>query len=329
MLDKGRGVANDFSLAGGVHWILGNVWWPQQQAAGMLSKTGRCLSFDATADGSVFGDGCGFTVLKRLTENVNGEQIWIDGQNLDGIIASSVMSSNGLNATMNAPSGAAEQEMVAECLRNAHLSPECVDAVECDSKGGLMADAVEVNALLRVLRGEDHEASLGVTSVKSRMGFGIENSGVASFLRVLMSNKYGTMTPNNHLYQINPYMECENKVNYMDEAVEFSMYNMYTGVTSKGFGGTNVHTVLFGESMFSAAERAAADEALEETGVREQMLPLFWPGGGGELEDEQIPVRGYSIAGTFTGWKPAAMEAAHLVFGGGTLEALASSCDQP
>merc|ERR1719253_1972495 len=94
----------------------------------------------------------------------------------------------------------------------------------------------------------------------------------------------------------------------MDEAIEFSMYNMYTGVTSKGFGGTNAHTVLFGESMFFAAQKAVADEQ-EDTGVREQMLPLFWPGGGGELEDEQIPVRGYSIAGTFTGWKPAAMEA--------------------
>ena len=34
----------------------------------------------------------------------------------------------------------------------------------------------------------------------------------------------------------------------------------------------------------------------------------FWPGGGGELEEEQLPTRGYYIAGTWTKWRAIKME---------------------
>jgi len=35
-LDKGKGVKNDFALAGGVYFNLAPMWWPQLQAAGLL-----------------------------------------------------------------------------------------------------------------------------------------------------------------------------------------------------------------------------------------------------------------------------------------------------
>lgn len=304
VLEKGRGVHNDFSLAGGIHWILGTVWWPQLQACSLLSKTGRCLAFDASGDGHCFGDGCGFIVQNRLTETVEGEKVWIEGKNLEGIMAAGIMSSNGGGAAMHAPSGAADQEMISEALRNAHLSPECIDLMECDARGSIMADAVEVNAMLRVLRGENNEVPLQLTAIKSRMGFGVENSGITGLLRIMMANKWGVMTPNNHLNQINPYIESENKCNYLDETLEFAAYNMYSGVTAKGFGGTNAHVIMFGESMHDPAPEPEEDEQL----MAKRSQILFWPGGGGELEDEQMPLRGYSIAGTFTGWKPLNME---------------------
>eukprot|EP00443_Scrippsiella_acuminata_P099161 CAMPEP_0115757882 /NCGR_PEP_ID=MMETSP0272-20121206/98651_1 /TAXON_ID=71861 /ORGANISM="Scrippsiella trochoidea, Strain CCMP3099" /LENGTH=287 /DNA_ID=CAMNT_0003203407 /DNA_START=182 /DNA_END=1042 /DNA_ORIENTATION=+ len=37
VIQKGRGVLNVFSLSGGVYFTLGHVWWPQMQAAGLLS----------------------------------------------------------------------------------------------------------------------------------------------------------------------------------------------------------------------------------------------------------------------------------------------------
>ena len=61
--------------------------------------------------------------------------------------------------------------------------------------GNFMADAVEVNALLRVLRGEDSEQSLGILSTQSHMGFGNENAGISSLLKALMGNKRQPQPP--------------------------------------------------------------------------------------------------------------------------------------
>merc|ERR1740139_2110995 len=87
VMSKGRGVVNPYSLSGGVAYWLAPWWIPQMQATGLLSKTGRCLSFDESADGSTLGDGVGFLCLKQLTKQVDGEPEYVTSERLDGIIA--------------------------------------------------------------------------------------------------------------------------------------------------------------------------------------------------------------------------------------------------
>mmetsp|Transcript_143161 Transcript_143161/g.398971 ORF Transcript_143161/g.398971 Transcript_143161/m.398971 type:complete len:1166 (-) Transcript_143161:183-3680(-) len=302
VLQKGRGQINAYSLSGGVAFQLGTIWWAQLQSAGLLNPKGRCMTFDASADGYCMGDGCGFVVLKRLTETVEGEQVFIEGEGpLNGVIAASTMNSNGINSAMNAPSGPAEQELVAEAVRHAGLVGLNVDAVEVNGQGAFMADAVEVDSLMRVLRGEDAEEPLGLGAVKSRCGHAHECAGIMSLQKAIMSNAWNVQVPNCHVNQLNPHMEPENKVNYMTECLEYARHSSYTGVTSRGFGGTNVHVLAFGECD------PCRLLPLPDPEVAKPQL-AFWPGGGGELEADREPRRGYFIAGTWGYWKPQPME---------------------
>eukprot|EP00408_Alexandrium_pacificum_P025336 CAMPEP_0171183242 /NCGR_PEP_ID=MMETSP0790-20130122/15179_1 /TAXON_ID=2925 /ORGANISM="Alexandrium catenella, Strain OF101" /LENGTH=1162 /DNA_ID=CAMNT_0011648215 /DNA_START=63 /DNA_END=3551 /DNA_ORIENTATION=+ len=309
VLDKGRGAINTFSLSGGVAFQLGTIWWPQLQSAGLLNPQGRCMTFDASADGYMMGDGCGFVLLKRLTEMADGEQVFIKDQAEPwGVIAASTMNSNGVNSSMNAPNGPAEQELVAEAVRHAGVTGTNIDMVEVNGQGAFMADAVEVDSLMRVLRGESADAPLGLGALKSRCGHGHEAAGIMSLQKAIMSNSWNTQVPNCHLTQLNPHMEPENKVNYLTENLEYSHPFSYTGVTSRGFGGTNVHVVTFGE-MDTCRLMPLPDPEAQRDCIQ------FWPGGGGELEEGSEPRRGYFIAGTWSGWAPQAMESEGGGFG--------------
>ena len=67
----------DMALAGGVNVILSAASTSKMADFGMLSRTGRCWSFDAAADGYVRGEGCGVVVLKRLADaEADGDRIW-------------------------------------------------------------------------------------------------------------------------------------------------------------------------------------------------------------------------------------------------------------
>mmetsp|Transcript_70295 Transcript_70295/g.227598 ORF Transcript_70295/g.227598 Transcript_70295/m.227598 type:complete len:629 (-) Transcript_70295:78-1964(-) len=229
-----------------------------------------------------------------------GEQVEIEGEPRWGVIAACAMNSNGVNASMNAPNGPSEQELVAEAVRNAGLVGMNIDAVECNGQAAFMADAIEVDSLNRVLRGEDVEAPLCLTAMKSNMGHGHECAGMISFQRAVLANNWGVISPNNHLCQLNPHIEPENKTNYITENTEYAMVTSYTGVTSRGFGGTNVHVITFGEC--DPCRLTPLPEEVKRDAI------AFWPGGGGELEESQEPRRGYFIAGTWSKWSPVAME---------------------
>jgi acyl transferase domain-containing protein len=303
VLDKGRGVKCQFSIAGGAFLNLGAFWWPQLQAGGFMNADGRSKTFDESCDGFGLGDGVTTYCVKRLTEVVDGQTVMVEGEPLLGVLASCYMNNSGKNASLGAPSATAEQEMVCTALRNASLQPSDIEAVEVHGDGVYLSDAIEAGSLVRSLRysvDDDSMDPLVLTSVKTHMSESRHDSGALSLLRVLLGQQTGTLAPNCHLYALNPHMEFSNDLSVNTELFENRLNVSYVGVTAKGFCGTNIHAITWGR-----VERSAR----EETKVPKKSV-VYWPGGGGELDDEVVPRKkgNYFIAGTFNRWMPQPME---------------------
>src|SRR5690606_36457305 len=58
----------DMALAGGVNAMVMPETFVALSKAHMLSKEGRCKTFDESADGYVRGEGVGMLALKRLSD---------------------------------------------------------------------------------------------------------------------------------------------------------------------------------------------------------------------------------------------------------------------
>jgi 3-oxoacyl-(acyl-carrier-protein) synthase len=305
---RGRGVGNEFSLCGGTHFEVTANWKPQMQANGLLSRLGRNLTFDASADGYCAGDGSAFVVLKKSEEVIDNERLFIEDQPLLGLIAASRINQNGQTAVVGSPSGTSEQELYAETLKTGFLSPGDVEVIECNGDGRVIAEAVEVNSLQKVYRTESGSVPLMLTSCKGNTGSLMYGCGALHFVRLLLANTWGAVHPVVHLRQANPYYEWYDSEQLIaTEAVEDDMIDsIFSGLTTRGFGGTNCHSILYG-TLDAARMPDIHDEVLKHD--KAQMLPLYWPGGGGELEDAAIPSRGYFILGSTTKWQPQPMQA--------------------
>lgn len=292
---KGRSTPNDFAVAIGAHLVLAALWWPTHCASGWLSAEGRCLTFNASAAGYVRGDGVAAVAVKCLTELVDGSYVTNDQDPLIGSIAGAMMNNNGKGASLAAPHGPAEQEAIAEAIRNASVSPFDVDAVETSGTGAFLADAIEVGSLLRAHRSEDHKEPLVLMAAKSSIGNQIETSGILSFLKSIYSSQWGMVAPNLHLRQANPHMDAfDQPCGFATDCLEYRMQSSFVGIMSRGFGGSNVYLLTWGQVNVDKVPPPAPPSLKDSI--------LYWPGGGGELEGDMRPSKTYTIVGSWSLW---------------------------
>lgn len=301
---KGRAAPTDFAVSIGAHLLLAAVWWPTHCASGWLSERGRCLTFDASASGYVRSDGIAAVAMKRMVEVVDGEMVGggspthgPDSNNPPvGMLAGAMMNNNGKGASLAAPYGPAEQEVIADAIRNASVSPLDVDAVEAHGSAALLHDAVEVASLLRAHRSEDYkDLPLVLSATKTMIGNQIEVAGLASLLKAIYCEQAGAATPNMHLRLLNPHSDSLSQPSCLaTEGVEFRMQSSFVGVKASGFGGSNAYLLTWGQ--------VGVDRGAQQPTPLAQDRIAFWPGGGGVLERAMQPTESYMIVGSFSEW---------------------------
>jgi len=301
---KGKSRANEFSVCGGLKIHMSSYFWPQKQAIGALSATGRCMTFNASADGYVHGDGATNLIIKQMTNVVDGKLIMSEGQHLVGVVAGSAVNFNGRNSQMGAPHSPAEQECIALAVRGAGLSGFDVNMAEAYGPGGYLSDAVEVSSFVRTLRlSEDCDDPITFTACKSRCGNQNHATGASSILQTMQSNQYGVAAPNCHLKQMNPHIDAwDQPMNFLTEMLEFEMRSTYSASFARSLSGMNACGLTWG--------RVDRTLVTLPSKPRERTQVVFWPGGGGRLDGAagQQPRKGFHIAGTFTSWQPEPME---------------------
>jgi acyl transferase domain-containing protein len=120
----------DMALAGGV-----SITFPQKRAYtytpdAMASADGHCRAFDADASGTVFGDGAGLVVLRRLDDALR------DGDDIVAVIRGFAINNDGsAKAGYAAPSVKAQSEVIRAAHKAAKVSPKQISYVEAHGTG--------------------------------------------------------------------------------------------------------------------------------------------------------------------------------------------------
>lgn len=254
---------SDMALAGGVNLLLSpetSLFLHYGQA---LSGTGRCRTFDASADGYVRAEGCGVVVLKRLQNAI------ADGDRICAVIRGSAINHDGQSSGLTVPSGKAQEAVLRTALQAACIDPLDVDYVEAHGTGTPLGDPIEVRALSSVYcaqRSTDKPLRLG--SVKTNVGHLEAAAGITALIKVVLQLQERAYAPSLHFSQPNPRIPWqESPLEVCAQFARWETPRRIAGVSSFGMSGTNAHVLL--QSAPNAVEPVEAIPA-----ERSQLLML-------------------------------------------------------
>ena len=239
-----RGEVN-MALVGGASAILSPGIIREMADLGMLSRTGECRTFDASADGFARGEGCGIIVLKRLGEaKADGDRIW-------GVIRGSAVNQNGASAGPTVPNGPVQERVIKEALSRSGVSPADVDYLEAHGSGSELGDTIEVQSAASVYgQGREAEHPLLIGSVKTNIGHLEPAAGVAGLIKVILAMNQGVIPRHLHFREPNPNLEWDRlPVRVTSEATDWPVHPdrpPFAAVSAFGISGTNAHVVVEG-----------------------------------------------------------------------------------
>ncbi|MFD8498270.1 SDR family NAD(P)-dependent oxidoreductase, partial [Amycolatopsis sp. NPDC059657] len=248
---------SSLAVAAGVNLMLASHSLAVSDAFGALSPDARCFTFDARANGYVRGEGGGVVVLKRL------DSALADGDQIHCVILGGAVNNDGAGDTYTAPSGPAQEQLLAAACRRAAVAPVDVTYVELHGTGTALGDRVEAAALGTVY-GRERPASrpLRVGSAKTNVGHLEGAAGITGLLKVVLSLKNRALPPSLNFETPNPRIDFAGARLAVQQHLEDwrAGGRLIAGVSSFGLGGTNCHLIV-GEAPKTTAEaEAEADE---------------------------------------------------------------------
>jgi len=231
----------DMALAGGVSIQLPHIAGYLYQKEGIASPDGHCRTFDAKAQGTVFGSGVGIVVLKRL------EDALADGDRIYATIQGSAVNNDGSEKVgFTAPSVDGQARVIAEAQDFAGFDPETISYIEAHGTGTALGDPIEIRALQKVFNTQKR-GFCAIGSVKTNVGHLNSAAGIAGLIKTVMALHQKQLPPSLHFEQPNPEIDFANSPFYVNTQLSDWQRNSTprrAGVSSFGFGGTNAHVVL-------------------------------------------------------------------------------------
>jgi 3-oxoacyl-[acyl-carrier-protein] synthase II len=189
--------------------------------------------FDKTRDGFVLGEGAGAIILEEYEHaKARGAKIYAE-------LAGGGLSADAHHMTAPHPEGLGAKKVMLNCLADAGLKLEEVDAINMHGTSTPLGDVAEAKAILEVFG--EHAYKLNINSTKSMTGHLLGAAGaieaIASILAITNSLIPPTINHEVHDDQIDPELNLTlNKAQKRN--VKVAMSNTF------GFGGHNA-CVLF------------------------------------------------------------------------------------
>ncbi|WP_238652002.1 beta-ketoacyl synthase N-terminal-like domain-containing protein [Paenibacillus piscarius] len=237
-----RSGESEMAIAGGVDLLLDERPHLVFSASRAMSPDGKCHTFDEGANGIVPGEGCGAVLLKPLA------QALADGDRIYTVIEASAAGNDGRTMGVTTPNLQAQEEVIAEALRQAGIHPQTIGYVETHGTGTMIGDPIELKALTSVYQKYTAATGFcGVGSVKTNIGHCLSAAGIASFIKTALCVHHRMLVPTLNCRRPNPRFDFGHSPFYPVQtaaAWDSSGEVRRAAVSSFGFGGTNVHMII-------------------------------------------------------------------------------------
>ena len=233
----------DMALAGGVTIEVPHGQGYFYREGEILSRDGRCRSFDSASTGTVFGSGVGIVVLRRL------EEALADRDAIRAVILGSAVNNDGARKVgYLAPSVEGQAEVINEAMEFAGVSADGISYVEAHGTGTIVGDPIEIRALTQAFRrSTDRRAYCAVGSLKTNVGHLDAASGIAALMKTVLALEHAQLPASLHFQTPNPHIDFTNSPFFVNSRLTSwpsGELPRRAGVTSLGIGGTNAHVVL-------------------------------------------------------------------------------------
>lgn len=236
------------------------------EEGGIAAPDGQCRPFDARANGTIFTNGVGAVILKRLSDaKAAGDTIY-------AVIAGSAIGNDGGGKVgLTAPSVKGQASVLKKALGKAGIPPSSVDYVEAHATATAMGDPIELTALNRVygpsLRAEGRTCLIG--SLKGNVGHMDAAAGIGGLIKTILALRNECLPASGNF--TTPNSACDFESGAFRVSAEKSDWKFNptrprrAAVSAFGMGGSNAHVIL---------EEAPAKQqnVKQEAGL--QLLPL-------------------------------------------------------
>lgn len=237
--------ASNMVIVGGIDTVNSPFGFLCFSSAQALSPTGRCRTFDESADGIAISEGLVALALKRVADAER------DGDRIYAVIRAVAGSSDGRGKGLTAPRPEGQMRVLERAYAAAGFSPATVGLVEAHGTGTVAGDAAEVTALTRVFGAAGAlPASCALGSIKSMIGHTKSAAGVSGLLKVALSLYHKVLPPTLHVTKPNAKLREAGTPFFVNtEALPWigspdSHHPRRAAVSAFGFGGTNFHVVV-------------------------------------------------------------------------------------
>ena len=233
----------DMALAGGV-----SVVTPQNrpycyQRNNIFSPDGHCRPFDVNANGTVFSNGLGVVILKRLKDALH------DGDSIMSVIKGTSMNNDGSQKmSYIAPSVQGQMDCILSAQEMAQIDVNTIQYIEAHGTGTLVGDPIEVEALSKAFRRQSNKQQYcALGSLKANIGHTHVAAGVAGLIKATKALQNKQIPPALHYTQPNPHIDFDHSPFYVNTRLQYwprDKMPRRAAVSAFGVGGTNAHIIL-------------------------------------------------------------------------------------
>ena len=252
----------DMALAGGVSIQLPQRRGYLHEEGSILAPDGHCRAFDRDAAGTVFSNGLGIVVLRRLRDAIE------DGDTIYAVIKGAALNNDGsTKVSFTAPSVDGHAQVISMAQMLGGIDPATISYIEAHGTGTALGDPIEIAGLTQAFRagGADDNGFCAIGSVKTNIGHLDVAAGVAGLIKTTLALHHKVLPASINFESPNPKLGIESTpffVNAEQRDWPDGPTPRRAGVSSFGVGGTNAHVVLEEAPVAEPAVSASRPEQL-------------------------------------------------------------------